>query len=155
MMEAMRPSFLLLPALIATLFAAAPVQATPAGASPLLGVWRGDVVRVHEGAIIGRNVLTLRIGSARVGSTFAAELPRSPACTARFRISKRLTIPPRVWVAGIPRSPSGDGRQCVLAGFWDGYTKDAFKLTLLDGRRLRVTGLSFGVRVQATLTHPR
>jgi hypothetical protein len=106
------------------------------------------VVRVHEGAIIGRNVLTLRIGSARVGATFKAELPREPACTAQFRIAKRT---PTVWVAGVPRTPSGDGTDCVLAGFSDNYTENAFKLTLLDNRRLRVVGLSLGVRVQATL----
>jgi hypothetical protein len=117
-------------------------------ASPLVGVWKGDVVRVHQRAIIGRNVLTLRIGSARVGATFGAELPRAPACTARFRIAERTRI---AWIAGIPRTPSGEGTQCVLAGFTDIYTKNAFKLTLLDDRRLRVVGLSRGVRVQATL----
>ena len=109
-------------------------------------------MRIHDGAIIGRNVITLRIGSARVGATFKAELTRSPACTAGFRISKRIT--PTVWIAGIPRIPAGDAYACALAGFSDAYTVDAFKLTLQDGRRLRVTGLSRGVRVQATLFQP-
>src|SRR5687767_5809578 len=97
----------------ALLSSGAAAHSERADASPLLGVWRGDVVRIHEGAIIGRNVLTLRIGSARVGSTFSGELPRAPACTAQFRISKRI-IKPNSWIVGIPRAPSGDGRQCVL-----------------------------------------
>ena len=132
----------------AVLAAGASAQADRVGASPVLGVWKGDVVRVHEGAIIGRNVLTLRIGSARVGSTFIGELPRAPACAARFRIARRTST---AWIVGIPRTPSGEGTQCVLAGFSDGYTRDAFNLTLLDNRRLRLVGLSRGVRVQATL----
>jgi hypothetical protein len=118
------------------------------GVSPLLGVWKGDVVRVDEGTIIGRNVLTLRIGSARVGATFKAELPREPACTAQFKISKRT---PTAWLAGIPRTPSGEGTNCGLAGVTDIYTKNAFTLTLLDNRRVRMMGLSRGVRVKATL----
>jgi len=133
----------------AVLTAGAAAHTDRAGASPVLGVWKGDVVRIHEGAIIGRNILTLRIGSARVGATFKAELPRSPKCTARFRISKRLT--PTAWVAGIPRSPAGKGAACVLAGFNDAYTPDAFQLFLLNNRRLLLVGLSQGVRVQATL----
>lgn len=114
-----------------------------------MGVWKGDVVRVHEGAIIGRNALTLTVGSVRVGSTFKAELPRAPACTAP--ISRVAGRTPTGWVAGIPRIPAGDGAQCVLAGFGDADTMNAFKLTLFDNRRLRVVGLSRGVRVQATL----
>lgn len=132
----------------AVLTAGAAAYTDRAGASPVLGVWRGDVVRVHEGAIIGRNVLTLSIGSARVGATFAAELPLAPACTAQFRIAKRTAT---AWVVGIPRTPRGDGTLCVLAGFSDIYTQNAFKLTLLDSRRLRLVGLSRGVRIQATL----
>lgn len=124
-----------------------------AAASPLVGVWKGDIVRIHNGAIIGRNVLTLRIGSARVGVTFKGELQRPPACTAQFRISKRIAA--RTWGVGLPRTPAGDGVNCVLAGFSDGYTRDAFKFVLLDNQRLRVTGLSHGVRVQATLFHPK
>ena len=63
--------------------------------SPLLGVWRGDVVRIYNGAIIRRNVLTLRIPSARVGSTFRGEIPSPPGCTATFRIAQRL---PAAWI---------------------------------------------------------
>ena len=99
------------------------------------------------------SALTLRIGSARVGATFNAELPLAPACTAQFRISKRLT--PKTWVVGIPRTLGGDRTQCVLAHFTDLYTRDAFKLELLDTRRLRLVGLSRDVHVQATLFHPR
>ena len=33
----------------------------------------------------------------------------------------------------------------------DGYAKNAFKLVLVDNRRLRLVGLSHDVRVQATL----
>jgi hypothetical protein len=120
-----------------------------AAVSPLVGVWRGDVVRVYNRAVIGRNVLRVAVGSARVGSTFRGELLLPPTCTAQFRIAKRTA--PRTWVVGIPRIPSGGGAQCVLAGFSDAYTRDAFKFILLDSRRLRVTGLSRGVRVQATL----
>ena len=137
----------------AVVTAGAAAHTDRAGVPPLRGVWKGDVVRIHEGAIIGRNVLTLKIWSARVGATFKAELPRSPACTARFRITKRLA--PTAWVAGIPRSPAGNGGACVLAGFNDAYTPDAFQLFLLDNRRLLLVGLSHGVRVQATLFRQR
>jgi hypothetical protein len=107
------------------------------------------VLRIHNGAIIGRNVLTARIRSARVGAIFTGTLSRSPACSAQFRIAKRLA--PKTWVVGIPRTPEGDGANCVLAGFSDVYTRDAFRFVPLDNRRLRVTGVSRGVRVQATL----
>ena len=142
-------------AVVTALFLAAGAAAHSVrpGISPLLGAWRGDIVRIHNGAIIGRNVLTLRIGSARVGSMFKGELPRPPACTAQFRIAKRTDA--KTWVVGLPRTLAGDGANCALAGFSDAYTKDAFKLILLDNRRLRLVGLSRGVRVQATLFHPR
>lgn len=75
----------------AAVSAGAEASTDRANVSPLLGVWKGDVVRVNDGAVIGRNVLTIRIGSARVGAMFKGELPRSPACTAEFRITKKVT----------------------------------------------------------------
>ena len=94
------------------------------------------------------------VGAAVIcAGAFNAELPLAPACTAQFRISKRLT--PKTWVVGIPRTLGGEGTQCVLAHFTDLYTRDAFKLELLDTRRLRLVGLSRDVHVQATLFHPR
>jgi len=101
---------------------------------------------------MGRNVMTTRIGSARIGATFTAELRRAPACTAQFRIARRTSA---AWTLGIPRNPAGDGATCVFAHFSNAYVENAFTLTLLDSRRLRLVGLNRGVRVQATLTRQK
>jgi hypothetical protein len=135
----------------ATLGAAGHARSHAAAVSRLVGVWEGSIIRVRDETIVKRDVLALRIRHARVGATINGELRASPGCTLRFRISRRL--PSSSWLVGILSPPSGDLDDCsIISNFNDGYTRDVFKLVLLDNRRLRVTALTpETVRMQATL----